>query len=64
MSSSGMGSAEVRSLSYKQLLESLQEYIKFPKNSMVSAHKLISLVEEKLKENELIVPMWALIDNL
>jgi integrase len=27
---------------------------------MVSAHKLISLVDEKLKENELIVPMWKL----
>jgi hypothetical protein len=37
MSSSGMGSAEVSSLSHKQLLESLQEYINFPKNSMVSA---------------------------
>ena len=48
MSSSGMDSAEVRSLSYKQLLKSLQEYIKLPKNSMVSAYDLINLVDEKL----------------
>ena len=60
MSSSGFGSAELRSLKYLDLLLSLKEYIEFPKNTFVSIDALIDLVEEKQKEYELIVPMWKL----
>jgi len=60
ISSSGMGSAEVRSLTYGHLLISLKDYLNYPKNTFVSVDDLIQLVEEKEKENIPIVPIWKI----
>ena len=60
MSCSGMGSAELRSLSYHDLLISLHEYIEIPEKTFVSVDDLIHLVEEKQKDNSLIVPCWKI----
>jgi integrase len=58
MSSSGMGSSEIRSLSYSHLLESLQEYIEIPKIGMVSIDILTDLLSRN--ESKLIVPTWKI----
>lgn len=59
MSSSGFGSAEVRSIKYHDFLNSLTEYIELPKNTYVPVDELVEIIE-KIPEDTVIIPCWKL----
>lgn len=56
MASSGMGSAEVRNLTYKNFLYAIQEYFKPSKNELFD----IAQITEKLTDKRNIVPTWKI----
>lgn len=56
MASSGMGSAEVRNLTYKNFLESIEKYFKPSKNEQFD----IALITEKLTSRSNVVPTWKI----
>ena len=58
MVSSGMGASEVISLSIEDFVKSLQDDIKLSKVSMFSVDEVIQMIEEKRKENPLMIPTW------
>ena len=60
ISSSGMGSAELRSLKYHDLLKSLKDYIMIPDNQYIDIYRLIDLISQRQLENPLIVPTWKI----
>ena len=56
MASSGMGSAEVRNLTYKNFLEAIKEYFKPSKNEQFD----IGLITEELGRKRNVVPAWKI----
>jgi integrase len=58
MSSSGMGASEIISLSINDFLTSLKDYISIAKTSIVDIDVIIELIEEKRKENPLMISTW------
>lgn len=54
MTSSGMGSAEIRSLTFENFLKSLEEYIKIPFKSPYSVEE----IRNSLPTNQHIIPTW------
>lgn len=61
MTSSGMGASEVISLSMNDFVSSLNDDIKLSKKWMLDVDELIELVEEKRKQNPLMIPTWNII---
>jgi integrase len=57
MSSSGMGSAEVRSLTYKIFLNAISEYYEPPKTEQFN----IPLIVEKLRNNDNLILTWQIV---
>jgi len=58
MMSSGMGAAEIRSLSYGDFLRSIKDYYEPPVNAKVDIGELIYILDKKENENEVIVATW------
>ena len=59
-SSSGMGVAELLSIKYNDLLNSLKEYITIPKNTHIDIEELIHLIKVQKEKNQIIIPTWQL----
>ncbi|WP_169032770.1 tyrosine-type recombinase/integrase [Methanobacterium subterraneum] len=56
MSSSGMGSSEIRNLTYGNFLESIKEYYKPTKNEQFD----IAQITEVLQEKRTVIPTWKI----
>lgn len=61
ISSSGMGSAEVRSLTYHDFLKSISEYVERPVNSIVSIGDIIQELEYNNDQSIILVPCFKII---
>ena len=59
-SSSGMGVAELLSIKYHDLLNSLKEYITIPQNTYIDIEELIHLIKVQKEKNPIIIPTWQL----
>ena len=59
-SSSGMGVAELLSIKYHDLLNSLKEYITIPQNTYIDIEELIHLIKVQKETNPIIIPTWQL----
>ena len=59
-SSSGMGVAELLSIKYHDLLNSLKEYITIPKGTYIDIDKLIHLIKVQKERTPIIIPTWQL----
>jgi len=60
MASSGMGASEIISLSINDFIKSLHDYTQLPSESIVSVDVLVDIIEEKKKDNLIIVPTWRI----
>ena len=56
MASSGMGSAEIRNLTYEDFLEAIKEYFKPSKNEQFD----MDLITERLEKSRNIIPTWRI----
>ena len=56
MASSGMGTSEIVNLTYKQFLKSVETYI----NESVSVEEITSILDKKVKDNELVLSTWSI----